>query len=190
MQGYEEIQNQKQMDALLDLVHGFHDSMTKEIHLVNRNYVDVEGSMSQGGRLDARNLFQSQYDPPNAVELLLVGIEEISLDPPAEYQDAKGMVIQEEVRHVKQYVDMTFDLGSLHVKADRLFYRVRTKWLGQETRFKGPVPCPEAIAALVIGDGWRQCSECCNAWEDDPGQVFSVCPECGAMTELHEKSSP
>jgi len=39
METYTEILAQEDMEKLLSTIAGFHDSMTKEVHLINRGYV-------------------------------------------------------------------------------------------------------------------------------------------------------
>jgi len=62
MQGYQEIQSQEQMNSLLDSFHGFHDSMTKEVRLANRGFVEADHRMFTSGRLDVQLLIQSSFN--------------------------------------------------------------------------------------------------------------------------------
>ena len=66
---YIEILSQKDMDELLNSVKGFHDSMTKEIHIINRGHVNPDHSMTMSHKFDGRLLIQSQWKP-FAIELL------------------------------------------------------------------------------------------------------------------------
>lgn len=185
MQDYCEISTQQQMDALLNSIAGFHDSMTKEIHLINRGYVLPTHGMVMGHRLDAQVLIQSQW-PPYALELLFIEIEEMSMKAPGEYWGARGTVVPGK-REVKQTIEMKFD--SDLIRSARLFSRVRPDWLGQEARFAREVPSPEAIPSICVRDDWRQCSECCNVWQEGLSQVFAICPDCHALTELRPINS-
>lgn len=188
MRGYREITSQEEMDTLLASIDGFHDSMTKELHLMNRGYVLPDHSMAMSHRFDAQILIHSQF-PPGAIELLFIEIENMAIGAPGEYGGATGVICMTGKRVEKQIIEMTFDTGDLRISAGRLFCRVRSEWLGQQARFGDEVPMPEAIPAATIQGNWRQCSGCCNAWEEDPLHTFAICPECNAMTELHEGSA-
>ena len=175
MREYQEIVDQAGMDELVASIHGFHDSMTKEIHLVNRSYVLPDHSMVMGTRLDARVLIQSQW-PPYALELLFLEIEKITMAGHGEYWGATGIVGTTAKGIEKQTVEMSFDSGALKITAGRLFSRVRSDWLGQQTRFGDEVPLPEAIPATSVKGNWRMCSGCCNAWEEIRFDCFQSVP--------------
>src|SRR5262245_6197782 len=59
MIGYTEIATQIDLDALLDRTARFHDSMIKELHVVNRANVASDHSMLMNHRFDARLLLQN-----------------------------------------------------------------------------------------------------------------------------------
>jgi hypothetical protein len=56
MHSYRSVGSQVDMDDLLTSIAGFHDSMAKEIHLVNRGYVAPDKSMAMGYRFAAQVL--------------------------------------------------------------------------------------------------------------------------------------
>ena len=176
MNGYHEITTQEEMDRLLDSMAGFHDSMTKEVHLINRGSVEPDGGMFMTHRLDAQVLLQTQAPPPRAAELVFIGIQEIRMEPPGEYFSATGTVERD------LSIRMSFD-RSFEIRARRLFYRMRPDWLGSRAFLTSEVPSPDALKAILIGDGWRRC-ECGDAWQVDDKEPFSVCPACGSLTEL------
>src|ERR1700730_17768045 len=89
MFGYTEIATQADLDALLDRTAGFHDSMVKELHLVNRAYVSSDHSMIMNPRFDAQLLVQTQW-PPFALEIILTGVEEMRTDNAREFWGATG----------------------------------------------------------------------------------------------------
>jgi len=184
MRSYETVRTQEEMDRLLASIAGFHDSMTKEIHLVNRGYVCPDKSMVMTHRFDAQVLVQSQWEP-FAVELLFQGIRELQLDGPGEYWGASGTVefitAPVETRRVK----MAFD-SALKIVSDSLYYRVCTECLGPRSFLKSEVGSSDAIPATVLQERWRQCSSCQDAWEEQLTELFSYCPNCGQFTELRK----
>jgi len=95
---------------------------------------------------------------------------------PAEYDEAKGIIAKENKRTQETDVEMIFNLDSLRIKAERLFYRLRPDWLDRKQVSVVKYHAPDAIPAFGLRGNWRQCSGCCNAWEKDPLHVFSVCP--------------
>ena len=124
MQGYHEITTQADMDALLNSIAGFHDSMLKELHATNRGYVTPDRSMMMSHRLDGRFLVQSQW-PPYAIELLFLGIQQLEFSDPAEYWGAEGKL---EVSHVpveRRLVTLRFN-GSLRMRRRLAGARRRT----------------------------------------------------------------
>lgn len=93
MLGYTVIETQADLDDLLGRAAGFHDSMVKELRVVNRAYVRSDRSMVMNHRFDARLLVQTQW-PPFALEIVLIGIEELQSENATEYWGAIGIVDQ------------------------------------------------------------------------------------------------
>ena len=182
MHSYQRIGSQDEMDRLLASIAGFHDSMTKEIHLVNRGYVQHDKSMVFPHQYDAQVLIQSQWKP-FAIEMLFVGIEGLQLGSPDDYWGASGVVEIERTPVDTPRITMSFD-GRLKVVCRELFYRVRDHWLGKESFLKSEVPSPEAVPATSVQENWRQCSSCSDAWEAPSGDEFAYCPSCGRITQL------
>src|SRR3569832_945939 len=108
MRGYTEIRTQKEMDALVSRLAGFHDSMAKELHVVNRGWVDEDRSMTMTHRFDARLLIQSQWQIPG-VELLFIGVAQLETNDPGEYWGAHGSIIHETAPVETSRVVMSFD---------------------------------------------------------------------------------
>jgi hypothetical protein len=183
MDSYYAVRSQDDMDRLLASIAGFHDSLTKEIHLVNRAFVrGSDKSMVMPARLDAQALIQSQWEP-FAMELLFIGIRELHLSGAAEYWGASGVVEVVTSPVETKRVKLAFD-SELKIASDYLFYRVREGWLGPRSFLRSEVPSFDAVPATVLQDRWRQCSSCLDAWEEQLTEVFSHCPQCGQLTEL------
>jgi hypothetical protein len=137
------------MDRLLASIAGFHDGITKEIHLVNRACVrGSDKSIVMTPRFDAQVLIQSQWEP-FAMELLFTGIRELRLSDAREYWGASGSVEVVTSPAETKRVKMAFD-SELKVVSDRLFYRVREGWLGPRSFLKSEVPSFDAVPATVL----------------------------------------
>lgn len=182
MHSYQTVNSQDEMDRLLDSIAGFHDSMTKEIHLTNRAYVQSDKSMVMSHRYDAQLLVQSQWKP-FAIELLFIGIEDLRLGAPGEYWGASGTVEIGVKPLDSSRITMSFD-SSLKIVSEKLLFRNREDWLGKEAFLKSEVPSPDAVPAESIQQNWRQCSSCSDAWETPICDEFAHCPSCGRLTQL------
>lgn len=182
MKGYTEIRTQAEMDALLSRLAGFHDSMTKEIHLVNRGWIEEDRSMTMTHRFDSRVLIQSQWQVPG-LELLFVGISSLETSDPGEYWGAQGAIVRQNVPVETTKIVMSFD-ESLKITAERAFFVERPTWTGLKARFGAEVPRPECVSATALEGTWRQCSSCAEAFEAQPEETYVVCPKCNELTEL------
>jgi hypothetical protein len=182
MHSYQTVDSQQAMDQLVGSIAGFHDSMTKEIHLVNRGYVQPDRSMIMSHQFDAQILIQSQCEP-FAIELLCIGIEELATADPGEYWDGAGTVTSDAKAGQKPRISMTFADG-LRFACRDLRYRVRPDWLGKQCFLNGEVPSDDTVAASSLEQDYRQCSSCCDAWKASPDDEFSLCPSCGRITQL------
>lgn len=182
MNAYHEITTQEDMDRLLELAGGFHDSMTKEIHIVNRGYVSPERRMAGEYQFDVQLLIQSPMEP-YGLELVFGDIVELQINSAYEYFTASGRV--EKISQFSEAVKITVNFdGAVKVAAKRMFYRVREDWLGKKVFLKSEVPAPDAVAATALEGKWRQCCKCAEAWEAEPDEIYLVCPRCGELTEL------
>lgn len=183
MNSYQEVSSQAEMDGLIDSIGNFHDSMTKEIHLINRGAVLHDHTMLMSHQFDAQVLVQSQWEP-FAVELLFIDVLELNISGSDEYLGAEGLVGQQSTHNEASKIEMKFD-SSFRISASQLFYRIQSEYLGMKARLNSEVPSPKAIPARIIGSQWRQCSSCSEAWEESVSQIYSVCPKCLSLTEIN-----
>jgi hypothetical protein len=156
--------------------------MAKELHLVNRGWVNPDKSMVMSHRFDARLLVQSQWEPI-AIELLLLDISSLHIGAPNEFWGATGRVVIHTFPVEGASISLNFD-NDLKVTCGRLFYVDRTSWTGPDCRFGREVPHPDCVPATTIEGTWRQCSACADAFEVNLGVEFVLCPNCGVLTEL------
>jgi hypothetical protein len=182
MHSYQRIDSQGDMDHMLASIAGFHDSMSKEIHLTNRGYVQRDKSMVFPHRYDAQLLIQSQWKP-FALEWLFIGIEDLRLAGPEAYWGASGIVEAGIKPLDSPRITMSFD-GRLKIVCGELLYRIREDWLGKKSLLMSEVPSPDAVPAKSIQENWRQCSSCRDALEAPICDEFAYCLSCGRLTQL------
>lgn len=183
MKNYTEIKSQKDLDELILSVGDFHDSMTKEIHMINRGGVLADHNMLMSHQFDAQVLIQSQWQP-YAVELLFIDVLRISFQDALDYASATGTVRQESAANETLVFEMNFD-SAFKISSRQLFYRIQSDLLGISARLTTEVPSPKAIEARILEGRWRQCLDCSEAWEDDPDEDYSVCPKCLRLTVIN-----
>ncbi|MCB2410779.1 hypothetical protein [Hymenobacter lucidus] len=64
------LQSQADVDYLMEVYRGFHDSCIKEIAVQNREFVDERLAMGFGNQTFVRMLFQSQFRKASVIEIL------------------------------------------------------------------------------------------------------------------------
>jgi hypothetical protein len=84
MKHYSQVNNEAEIETLLELLHGFHDAMSKELHVMNRGFVESDGSMYEGQTFDVRLLLQSQWEL-RAVEFIFVGVTRLNISEAGPY---------------------------------------------------------------------------------------------------------
>lgn len=181
MIGYDEILNQGQVDQFLSRCVGFHDSIIREVRIVNRTHVASNYHMFPIDRYDASLLIQMQLGP-GAVELFFHNVKEIQLGVADENDSAVGRVVRND-KSIDQGIELEFDSG-FRIVAERLFWRERPEFLGRAYRLAVEPPSIEAVSAITLEGDWRQCSSCSDAWQESRHIQFSRCPLCGQVTEL------
>ena len=108
MHSYQEVVTQPDMERLLDSIAGFHDSMTKEAHLINRGAVMPDHSMDMSHSFDAQVLIQSQWEP-FALELLFTDVVSFDLKDAGEYRGASGQVENRHAPVAERLITLSFD---------------------------------------------------------------------------------
>jgi hypothetical protein len=58
------------------------------------------------------------------------------------------------------------------------------EYLGPSLRIGFELPQKNAIVATSIDELWRQCTNCSNAWRENPTVDYSRCPQCGQLTKF------
>lgn len=182
MPKFTEVHTQKDMDELLSSVAGFHDSMIKELHLVNNAHVQRDGSMIMSHSFDAHLYVQSQW-APRAIEIIFLNVCAMSSTEACEYYGATGFVGKASCLIDTPLIRLEFD-NNFSIASERMLYRTREEWHGCQTRLSGEVPRPNILMAQTLGDGWRQCPACAESWEESSEIKISRCPGCFSVISL------
>lgn len=87
---WEEINEQNDIDQLMRLFGGFHDSCIKELYMWTDHYVNKDLSMSVSANRDhrVRLLIQRQNTDPTAIEFIFDELVQLCVNPSAENYDS------------------------------------------------------------------------------------------------------
>lgn len=128
---------------MLQAVGGFHDGVLKEVHWVNRDYVDESLNLLPCQLAHARMLVQRQRREFSAVEIYFENVWSLVLDT-ADF--IYGSTAGEELSppHSGQRRPLLrLDLEASRITFERLFWRDASDLMGAEPRF-GPFAMPDA----------------------------------------------
>ena len=181
MKNYTEIDTPARMEKILTSLGHFHDSITKELHIENLAFASSTGAISMNLQFNVRLLLHLQ-SRPYAAEFVFYRSSGLQLHSADEHSSGHGTIREENLPFNPR--EVTLDIEDTRIIAERLYYRPRPDWTGPHLRFHGPIPSPEAIPAVGLERNWRQCSSCCDAWEEAFDAPFAYCPSCGLLTEL------
>jgi hypothetical protein len=79
---WNEITNQNDLDAFINLFGGFHDSCIKEFKYVSGAFVNENLSMYPiNNKRDFKIIFQRQFNNPSVVEMEFTGLLRLSMSP-------------------------------------------------------------------------------------------------------------
>ena len=79
---WNEIASEKDLNAFMDTVYGFHDSCLKEIKYVSGAYVNEKLSMSPVNKQRILSMIiQRQFENPSVIEMQFVGLKYLKLFP-------------------------------------------------------------------------------------------------------------
>jgi hypothetical protein len=154
--------------------------MLKEFHVINRGYVRADHSMVMGHRFDGQFLIQSQLEP-YGIELVFSNILSMTVRDPGEILSGSGGIGKSS--HFRT-TTVSLNLDGLEIVSERLFYRLRSDWLGRKAFLTHEVPSVDSFPAKPLEGNWRQCTNCADAWEERRHIQFSLCPGCGNLTEV------
>jgi len=176
MRGYTEVTTKEELSTFENAIDGFVDCIVKDARLLNRGYVDAQSrSLHEGDGFDVQIVFQSQ-NVEHDVEVILCRVQSCNFD---------ASVLEEamacSIRETGTWPERAIHLGDLCCA--QIFYRLHPK-SGQGAILGPELPSSLAIPATQLKLGWRQCSECLDAWQEADETLISRCPACGSLTEL------
>lgn len=169
---YIEIKSDRDLNAFLELVGEFHDSIIKEIHSFNSGYVDSDLAMCFGG-FDLRVLIQRQYKDISAVELLLGNVSEYHIIDSGDIYSASGSIEFNEITGKKKII-IDFD-GNKFI-CDKLFWKDASECMGIKSIFGEELKIDLLQEYEELEDGWVICQKCFEAWR--PSKSIVQCPKC------------
>jgi hypothetical protein len=174
MRGYIEVTNADELKAFEDVIDGFVDAVIKEMHILNRSFVQKDDRwLVTGAGFDVQVIFQSQ-NRDHDVEVILRGVRSPSHIDPDVFDD--GMLCS--IKETKSWPEREIKIGGLC--GSQLFYRTRDK-AGERPVLGPEIPSPVAFPATPLDSDWRQCSQCCDAWKELESVTYSRCPSCGQL---------
>lgn len=178
---YIEISTEGELTKFLDETVSFHDSLIKEIQMINRGYVQENQSMVYSHQFDARILVQSQWNPI-AFELLCIDVKHFNITGAEEYWGGGGKVLETlSGKLVKLSLDDAFC-----VQCKKLFYKLTLEKFGNYEHLGSQVPTDKMIQAIHLDTNWWQCGNCSDAWQVDEGRQYATCPTCNNVVELYK----
>lgn len=140
---WNEMKTKEELDQLLQVFGGFHDSCLKEMYMWTGAYVSEELSMAMSSGTNVRMLFQRQYENPSAIELLFEGVVKINITPSPENYDSiilgASLVQQDGVFYWADdsgwTPDTTFPYEVSWISAKCVKWRDVSSWMGEKMRY-------------------------------------------------------
>jgi hypothetical protein len=139
MTDWKEIKTDNDIEALLDLFGEFHDSCLREIHIVTKESVDKDLSMSFNGKLTATLLFQRQYDNPTVIELRFENVGRFNFLTSGQKYDP--IIFEATFKKVDELFywssEDNWRLGdndAVWISGERVYWRERPELVGQVNR--------------------------------------------------------
>ena len=140
-----EVNEQKQVDALLEQFGYFHDSCLREMYMWTGTYVNEKLSMTVPGELDTKVklLFQRQAADPCAIEILFEQVTAIHITPSPDncdsiIYDAIVLKVEDTFYWADSYdwhPVKNRDACSSWISAKIMKWRTVNEWMGKELRY-------------------------------------------------------
>lgn len=172
LDSFVEIKTEEDINKFLFKFMNFHDSILKEVHILNSGYVENDLSMAFG-KFDLRILLQRQYKDGSTVELLLSSVREMKIENSDDIYGAIGKMVENQVTG-DRYILLDFD-GNIF-KCQRVLWKERSNGLGIKSRFGSDFNVESFKDYENLEDGWVICKRCFEAWK--PNDEMVMCPSC------------
>ena len=130
MEGHKEIKSQDELERFLDIAHGFHDALLKEITILARGYVEPDQKMvGDVAPYDVRIFIQSQWENFLGCEIIFTDVEKLNFE--AWFNRDMSGTFKEQYKYPKtgsiekQSITIYFD-DVEYLKCEKMFYRLLT----------------------------------------------------------------
>ncbi|MDF2557849.1 MAG: hypothetical protein K0R71_1677 [Bacillales bacterium] len=140
---WNEVKTNDDIENLLNLFGGFHDSCLKELYLWTGSYVNEKLSMGMTLGTNVRILFQRQFINPSAIELLFEDVSQVHMTPPPENYDSiiygASLLIEDELFYWADVYDWmpndNIENEVSWISSKRLKWRDVSSWMGKKMRY-------------------------------------------------------
>lgn len=138
------INNSTDIENLMDLFGGFHDSCLKELYMWTEAFVDENLSMSMAVNPDTcvRILFQRQDQDPSAIEMLFKEVTNFHIHPRIDQDSiiygAKLLMKNGQLYWAEDQewqIDQPFLSPISWISAKEIHWRDVSTWMGKEQRY-------------------------------------------------------
>lgn len=159
-------------EHLMTLCRKLHDSILRELHIVNRNFFG-ESAAEHPFIFDGRVYVQAQQMAPGGVEFVM---EDVIVSNLSDSGDIESVQIEFNFAREDRPFALKIDLNEFSCK--RLWFREWREVAEPTTKFGGAIPVDPATATR-LKEKWIQCGNCADAWQYGFQAEFVLCPACG-----------
>lgn len=130
-----EISTLEELEAFLMKVGNFHDGIVKEVHWVNRDFVNKSLSMMPYQLAQVRMLVQRQWAEPSAVEMRFENVWRVQLDT-VDFVFGSEASVEMSSRTLGQARSLlVLKMENSEIAFERMRWRDASEWMGPEARF-------------------------------------------------------
>ena len=116
----------------------FHDGIIKEIHWVNRDFVNFNLGMKPYKLAEARILVQRQWRDPSAVEMTFTDVWRLNLDTVELIFESAARMEQSSSSVGKPRQLLVLTMEDSEIAFSKMRWRDASDWMGETVRFQSP----------------------------------------------------
>ncbi|RYG32003.1 hypothetical protein EON81_21655 [bacterium] len=146
------VSTREELDDFLTVVGSFHDGILKEIHWVNRQFVDASLSMQAYRLSDVRMLVQRQWADLSAVEMRFEGVWKFTVDSVGWIDGAIARTELSSAMLGPPRELLVLDFEDSVISFESMKWRDASEWIGVPSRF-GPFPEHEPDEPIGAKEG-------------------------------------
>ena len=138
MSNWNQITNEREIEALLNLFGGFHDGCIRDIYVTTKQQVNTDLSMTFDNEQEAIVLFQRQFKNPTAIELRFSELERLNFNPPEDgiIYDCRLELIEGTFYWADEENWEHGDNSVTWISSKKLFWRERPELVGTVKRIE------------------------------------------------------